>query len=158
MKQIRSYILSILIALGTGGLSAFLTRNSMNIYEELATPPLSPPSILFPIVWTVLYVLMGVSAALIYNTPVPEGSNQKEKALFTYALSLFVNFSWSLFFFGERAFLFSFFWLLLLWVLVLKTILQYREINPTAALLQIPYLLWITFAGYLNLGIYLLNR
>lgn len=157
MKQLKSYIISILIALGVGGLSAFLTRSSMNIYEELVTPPLAPPSILFPIVWTALYILMGISAALVYHTPTPANSNQKTKALFTYAVSLLVNFSWSIFFFGERAFLFSFIWLVLLWVLVLKTILEYKEINPTAAYLQIPYLAWVTFAGYLNLGIYLLN-
>ena len=158
MKKIGAYVISILIALGVGGLSALLTRDSMNIYRELVTPPLSPPSILFPLVWTVLFVLMGVSAALIYNTPAQGDSDQKTQALFTYALSLFVNFCWSLFFFNGQAFLFSFVWLIFLWVLILKTILEYKKINPSAAYLQIPYLAWVTFAGYLNLGIYLLNR
>lgn len=156
-NQIRSYVISILIALATGGLSALLTRNSMNIYSELNTPPLSPPAILFPIVWTVLYALMGISAAMIYNDSTAK-SVEKESALSIYAASLVVNFFWSLIFFNLRAFPIAFFWLLLLLFLILKTITAYKKINKTAAYLQIPYALWVTFAGYLNLGIWLLNR
>lgn len=157
MKKIKPYVISILLALATGGISAFLTRNNMNIYQEVNTPPLSPPSILFPIVWTILYLLMGISAAQIYTDPMAR-SQRKEKALFIYALSLFVNFTWSIIFFNLQAFLFAFIWLVLLWILILKTILAYFKINRLAAYLQIPYLLWVTFAGYLNLSIWLLNR
>ncbi len=155
-KAIKPYIISILISVGTGALSAFLTRGNMDIYEEIATPPLSPPSILFPIVWTILYVLMGISAAMIYTTPLK--SAQKESALKTYAASLVVNFTWSLIFFNFRAYLLAFIWLLLLLVLIIKTIFAYLKITPLAAYLQIPYALWVAFAGYLNIGIWLLNR
>jgi tryptophan-rich sensory protein len=100
---------------------------------------------------------MGVSAAMIYNTKNGVG-DRKEKSLFTYGVSLFVNFCWSIFFFNMRLFLFSFLWLVILWILILKTILEYAKINRVAAYLQIPYLIWVTFAGYLNFGIWLLNR
>lgn len=157
MKKAKPYIISILISVGTGLLSAFFTRDNMNLYEEISTPALSPPAILFPIVWTILYVLMGVSAAIVYNS-VSVGSDKRAKALFTYGLSLVVNFFWSIIFFNMRMYFFAFIWLILLWVLVLKTILEYSEINKGAAYLQIPYLLWVTFAGYLTFSIFLLNR
>jgi tryptophan-rich sensory protein len=154
--KVKPYIISILIALATGGLSAFLTRNSMNVYDEIITPLLSPPGILFPIVWTVLYILMGVSAAMIFterNKPIKERS----VALTTYASSLAVNFFWSIIFFNFRLFFISFLWLIFLLFLIIKTILQYQKIKPIAAYLQIPYALWVSFAGYLNLGIWLMN-
>lgn len=157
MKKAKPYIISIIISLGTGIISALLTRGNMNLYEEISTPALSPPSILFPIVWTILYVLMGVSAALIYNS-IYIDSDKRVKALSTYGLSLIVNFFWSIIFFNMRMYFFAFIWLILLWVLVLKTILEYWEINKAAAIIQIPYLLWVTFAGYLTFSIYLLNR
>ncbi len=157
MKKAKPYIISILISVGTGLLSAFFTRDNMNLYEEISTPALSPPAILFPIVWTILYVLMGVSAAIVYNS-VSVNSDKRAKALFTYGLSLVVNFFWSIIFFNMRMYFFAFIWLILLWVLVLKTILEYSEINKGAAYLQIPYLLWVTFAGYLTFSIFLLNR
>lgn len=155
--KIKSYIVSIAIALLTGGLSALLTMGNMNLYSTIETPPLAPPAILFPIVWTILYTLMGISAAMIYNTesaPLP----QRKSALYTYGLSLFFNFFWSIIFFNFRWFLFAFFWLLALLFLIVRTIMKYYKINPTAAVLQIPYLLWVTFAGYLNFAIWLLNK
>lgn len=153
MKNVKSYIISIVIALLVGGISAFLTSGNMNIYKELITPPLSPPGILFPIVWTILYVLMGISSALIYN----ENRNDKNKALLTYGISLFFNFTWSLIFFNMRNFFFAFIWIIFLFVSILQTIIEYFKINKIAAYLQIPYLLWVAFAGYLNLGIWILN-
>ncbi len=156
MKKIKPYIISILIALAVGGLSAFFTRNNMDLYSETIRPPLSPPSILFPIVWTVLYILMGISAAIIYtNQTAPE--YQKKSALYTYALSLIVNFFWSIIFFNIRAYLFAFVWLILLLYLIVKTIIKYKKIEPIAAYLQIPYAIWVTFAGYLTLAIFILN-
>lgn len=155
--NLKSYIVSVLIALGVGGLSAFATRNSMDLYRDIITPPLSPPSILFPIVWTILFLLMGISAAMVYNDTAATKS-QKESALFTYALSLFVNFFWSIIFFNMRAYLFAFIWLLLLLFLIVRTIMKYYKINHIAAFLQIPYLLWVTFAGYLTFAIWVLNR
>ena len=157
MNKFRPYIISIIISLGTGILSALLTRGNMNLYEEIATPAIAPPAILFPIVWTILYVLMGISAAIIYSSDA-SSPEMRTKALFTYGVSLVVNFFWSIIFFNMRSYLLAFIWLVLLWALIIKTIVEYKPINKTAAYLQIPYLLWVTFAGYLNLSIYLLNR
>ena len=155
-KKIKPYVISILIALCVGGLSAFLTRNSMETYKNLNQPPLAPPMILFPIVWSILFILMGISSAIVY---VNRGVNKDEarSGLIIYGLQLIVNFFWSLIFFNMQAYLFAFIWLLLLLLLIVMMILQFRKISPIAAYLQIPYLLWVIFAGYLNLMIYLLN-
>ncbi len=156
LKKIKPYIIEIAIALAVGGLSALLTRNNMDIYGEITKPRLSPPSWLFPVVWSVLFVLMGISAGRIRvkGGTFPEKSAE---AIGIYYLSLFVNFFWSIIFFNLRWYLLAFLWLLLLWALVLATIVKYRRLSPLAAWLQIPYLLWISFAGYLNLMIFLLN-
>ena len=155
-SKIKVYAISIAIALGVGGISALLTMKNMNLYEEIIQPPLAPPAILFPIVWTVLYVLMGISAAMIYTEELTPKS-ERTSALMPYAASLFVNFFWSILFFNFRAFLPAFIWLILLEFLIIMTIISYRRIDTRAALLQIPYALWVAFAGYLNLAIYLLN-
>lgn len=155
-KKLKSYIFEIALALAVGALSTIVTGGGKGFYEQINKPPFSPPSILFPIVWTVLYVLMGVSAARIKQ----KGKLFVEKsadALNIYRLSLFVNFFWSIIFFNFKWFLLAFLWLLLLWTLVLATIVKYRRMSPLASLLQIPYLLWVTFAGYLNVMIFLLN-
>lgn len=156
-KKIKPYIISVAIALGVGALAALLTRESMNIYEEINTPPLSPPGFLFPVVWTVLYILMGISSARVYVKGKEDGVSVSS-ALRVYALQLAVNFFWSLIFFNMRAFLFAFIWLLFLWVLIIIMIRKFYEIDKLSAYLQIPYFLWVTFAAYLNLAIFLLNR
>ena len=156
-KQTRIYIISVAISLGVGIVSALLTRGNMIIYEEVSTPPLSPPSFLFPVVWTVLFVLMGISAAMVLTTGTSPLVKRKN-ALSVYGMSLFFNFFWSIIFFNFRAFLIAFVWLLVLLALIILTIVKYFKINRTAAYLQIPYALWVTFAGYLNLGIFILNR
>lgn len=156
-KKIKPYIISVAIALGVGALAALLTRESMNIYEEINTPPLSPPGFLFPVVWTVLYILMGISSARVYVKGKEDGVSVSS-ALRVYALQLAVNFFWSLIFFNMRAFLFAFIWLLFLWVLIIIMIRKFYEIDKPSAYLQIPYFLWVTFAAYLNLAIFLLNR
>lgn len=155
-KKIKPFVISIAIALGIGGLSALLTSESMDIYSDIVQPPLAPPAILFPIVWTILYTLMGIGAALVW---IKKDKQPKEvqDALIVYAVNLFMNFFWSIIFFNMRAFLFSFIWLVLLWVVILIMILKFRKVSPLAAYLQIPYLLWVTFAGYLNLAIFILN-
>jgi tryptophan-rich sensory protein len=155
MRKFKVYTVSILISLAVGILSALATMGNMDIYATVNPPLLAPPAILFPIVWTILYALMGVSSAMIYLSSVP--ISDKSKALFTYAVSLFVNFFWSIFFFNMQAFLLSFVWLILLLALILLTILDYFKINRLAAILQIPYLIWVSFAGYLNLAIVILN-
>ncbi len=152
----KAYIFFIGTALAIGGLSALISGGGMDFYSEIKTPPLAPPSILFPIVWSVLYILMGISAAMI-SLNQTSGKQDKKSALSTYAASLIFNFAWSIIFFNLRAFLFAFLWLTVLLYLVIKTIIKYREINKTAAYLQIPYAVWVSFAGYLNFAIWVLN-
>lgn len=139
-----------------GALSGWLTREGTQIYAQtIVKPPLSPPGWLFPVVWTLLYGLMGISAARIYLSP---PSKMRSLGLNLFILQLVVNFFWSPIFFNLQAFGFAFFWLLLLWGLVLWMILTFRKVDPPAAKLQIPYLIWLTFAAYLNLGVWYLNR
>ncbi len=155
-ENIKNYIVSSIIALAVGGLSALLTSGNMDLYSEITKPPLAPPSILFPIVWTILYILMGISAALIYGEK-DSKPDEVKRALTVYGINLFLNFFWSIIFFNIRAFLFSFIWLVALWIVILVMIIRFYKIKPIAGILQIPYLLWVTFAGYLNLAIFLLN-
>lgn len=155
-KRIKPYIISIAIALLVGGMSALLTMGNMDIYNGIQTPPLSPPSILFPIVWTVLYVLMGISAAIVF-THQDNNSFEVESGLRSYGLSLLFNFLWSIIFFNLKWFGIAFFWLLALLFFIVKTIVSYYKVNKLAAYLQIPYTVWVIFAGYLNFGIWMLN-
>ncbi len=122
-------------------------------YEVLNKPFLSPPGIVFPIVWTILYVLMGISYAILkINSKVDEQIN------LIYYLQLFVNALWAIIFFNLKWRLFSFFWILLLLMLIVIMITKFYKKNKTSALLQIPYLLWTIFASYLNLFVYILNN
>lgn len=156
MKKLKSYFIFIGISLLIGVLSALFTMGNMDIYSKINVPPLAPPSFLFPIVWTVLYILMGISAGIIFNSSVD--FSKKKSALTTFFLSLVVNFFWSIIFFNLKNYLLAFAWILLLWLLILVTIIKYYKISKLASLLQIPYLLWVTFATYLAFGIYLLNK
>lgn len=151
--QWKRLLLCLAIPLGVGALAGILTKDSMMQFSLLNKPPLSPPGWLFPVVWTVLFLLMGYASYLVSRSD----SVQKRPALILYAIQLIVNFFWSIFFFSFEWYLFSFFWLVLLWVLILLTIRAFWRISPVAAILLIPYLLWVTFAGYLNLAIWLLN-
>ena len=153
-NKIKPYVISIAIALAVGGLSALLTSGNMNVYDTLNRPALAPPAIVFPIVWTILFVLMGISSAMIYEE---RGEQDVSGALIIYGLQLVVNFFWSLIFFNMRSYLFAVIWLALLWILVLWMIIRFYKIKPLAAYLQIPYLIWLSFAFYLTLMIYLLN-
>lgn len=151
--QWKTLFLSLLISMGTGGLSALLTRDGMQIYGELNKPPLSPPGWVFGVVWTILYFLMGISAYIVYTSH----SSEREPALRLYAAQLIVNFFWSIFFFNIRAYWFAFAWLVLLWVLLIAMIARFSKVEKWAGYLQIPYLLWVTFAGYLSFSVALLN-
>ena len=139
-----------------GILAGLLTRSGMQIYTEMVNkPPLTPPAIVFPIVWTILYALMGISAARIWLAP---ESAERNRGLTVFVAQLIVNFFWPLFFFNLQAYGFAVLWLILLWVLVLYMILTFYKTDRLAAWLQVPYLLWLTFAAYLNLGVWLMNR
>ncbi len=155
-KKIRPYVISVVIALAVGGISALLTMNNMDLYSKIEQPALAPPPWLFPVVWTILYVLMGIGAALVYNRKdfKPE---ETRNALIIYAVNLALNFFWSIIFFNLEAYLFAFIWLVALWIVIIAMIISFRKVSPVAAYLQIPYLIWVTFAGYLNLAIYILN-
>lgn len=142
------------ISLGIGALSALFTMFGMDSFEKAVKPPLTPPSFLFPIVWTILFILMGISSYIVCNSD----SENRTTALSVYGIQLAVNFFWPIFFFNLEAYLFSFIWIILLWILIIVMIVQFNKVSKVAALLQIPYLLWVTFAAYLNFGIYLLNR
>ena len=155
IKKSLPYLISAGIALAVGALSALLSMNGMEMYtEDLVKPPLSPPAWLFPVAWTILYVLMGVGAARIWMLP---ESETRSKGLNLYVAQLVVNFFWSLIFFNAQAYGFAVIWLFLLWGLVLLMILQWRKIDQVAAFLQIPYLIWLTFAAYLSIGVWILN-
>ena len=152
----KPYVFWILLAEAAGALSGWLSREGSEVFSQTVTqPPLSPPAILFPIVWTILYALMGIGAARVSLTP---PSPQRSRGLNLFVIQLVVNFFWSLIFFNAQAYGFAFLWLLLLWVLVLRMILAFRQVDPLAAWLQIPYLLWLTFAAYLSFGVWYLNR
>lgn len=152
----KPYAFWILLAEITGALSGLLTREETKIYQTvIEQPPLSPPAVVFPIVWVILFGLMGIGAARIYLTP---ASGARSRSLLLFFVQLTFNFFWSIIFFNFRNFGFALLWLLALWLLVLRMLLTFRSVDKLAARLQIPYLLWITFAVYLNLGVWLLNR
>lgn len=155
-NKVKPYIYSVITALAVGGLSALATMGNMDIYESINRPYLSPPPVVFPIVWSILFVLMGISSALVY-TKQSKDQHVASTALKIYALQLIFNFVWSILFFNLQAYPVSFIWLVALWALILAMIIQFYKISKAAALLQIPYLAWVTFAGYLNIMIYILN-
>ena len=154
MKKInwKRLIISLLIPLAVGIISGLISMPFMD-FNEVIQPPLAPPGWLFPIVWTILYTLMGISFYLILETD----NYDKDTSYMVYFFQLFVNGLWSIFFFVFKWRLFSVFWLILLIVLIIIMIVQFYKINKLAGLLQIPYLFWCLFALYLNIGIYLLN-
>lgn len=151
----KPYLFWILLSEAVGALSGWLTREGTDVYAQtIVQPPLSPPGWVFPIVWTILYALMGIGAARIYLAP---PSQDRSRGLNLFIAQLVVNFFWSPIFFNAQAYGFAFVWLLLLWSLVLWMILTFRKVDSLAAKLQIPYLIWLTFAAYLNFGVWLLN-
>ena len=154
-KAWKTYALWILLAEAVGALSGWLTREGTRIYTETAVrPPLSPPSAVFPVVWVILFALMGIGAARIWRSP---PSKFRSRGLLLFFVQLAFNFVWSILFFNLERYGLAFGWLIVLWVLILGMILTFRRIDRKAALLQIPYLLWVSFAAYLNLGVWLLN-
>lgn len=127
----------------------------MESFESVIKPPLSPPGWLFPVVWTVLFILMGIASYIVWEQ---SSGIQRRNALTLYFVQLFFNFFWSIIFFSFEAYLFAFVWLVALWLLIAVTTYLFFKIEKSAGYLMLPYILWVTFAGYLNLSIYLLNR
>ena len=136
-------------------LAGLLTRQSTALYSEWITKPaLAPPAWLFPVVWTALYALMGIGGARVSLAP---ESRERSRALNLFVAQLIVNFFWSLIFFNAQVFGFAFLWLLLLWILIIWMIFGFWKVDRLSALLQIPYFIWVTFAAYLNYGVWKLN-
>ena len=154
-KPWKTYVLWIAICEAVGFLAGILTRQGTKIYAQTAIkPPLTPPGWLFPVVWVVLYALMGIGAARITLAPSSAGRSRGLNLMVT---QLVVNFFWPLLFFNAGVYGFALLWLLVLWGLVLWMILVWRKVETLAAWLQIPYLLWLSFAVYLNAGVWYLN-
>lgn len=152
----RLLFICIAIPVLVGLVAGLLTRNSMEVFALVEKPPLAPPAWLFPAVWTILYILMGISSYIILTSDVDQ--EKINKSIKLYAYQLIANFLWPTFFFNFGWYFFSFLWLIFLWILVFLMIRSFYEINKVAAYLNVPYLVWLTFAGYLNAGIWLLNR
>lgn len=152
----KKLIVSILIPLAVGGAAALIANGNFKDFEALNKPPLAPPAWAFPAAWTLLYILMGIAAYLVYCSEKYPG--RIERALTFYAVQLFMNFCWTLIFFNLKLYLAAFIWLVLLWGTIAGTALLFRFISKPAGWLMLPYLAWVIFAGYLNLGVYILNR
>ena len=150
-KKYKSLILNIALPLAVGLVSGLLTMGAMEDFSSLNQPPLSPPGWLFPVVWTILYVLMGVSSWRIRRI------DRQAPSLTAYIVSLVFNFFWPIFFFVCQMWLLALIWLLILWVLVLIYTVGYCKIDRLAGWLQVPYAVWCAFAAYLNFGIVRLN-
>ena len=152
--QWKKLLICLAIPLAVGGLSALLS-GGMGEFKELNQPPLTPPGWVFPVAWSVLYLLMGYASYRVYTSDRSKQSIQK--ALTLYSIQLFLNFLWPILFFGLQWRLTAFFLLIALWIAILLTIRAFSNIDERAGDLLLPYLLWVTFAGYLNLGVFLLN-
>mgnify|MGYP004542873951 FL=1 len=151
-NKLKVYVKSILIPLIVGGIVGLIISSSID-YNVLQKPKFSPPSILFPIMWTILYVIMGISYAILKNN-----LQIDKKTNIIYYVQLFVNALWSIIFFTLKWRLFAFVWILILALLIIFMIVEFYKKNKLAGILQIPYLLWVLFASYLNVAIYALNK
>lgn len=154
MKKINWHLLiiSILVPNIIGLVIGLLTSSNTN-YNNFISPSFAPPGWVFPVAWTILYTLMGISYYLIFTSHNPN----KNKALNIYKIQLAVNYFWSILFFNLNLKLLSFLWVILLIILVIIMIIKFYNINKNAAYIQMPYLLWLIFAAVLNLSIYILN-
>ena len=157
-NNIFKLFIGLLIPLAVGSLSALMSGDSMAMFDSVKKPALSPPGILFPIVWTILYVLMGISSYLIYMEKENGSLKSEANSLLTiYVIQLIFNFFWSIIFFKFSMYKFAFAWLLVLWMLVFIYIIKSYKVNKVASYLMIPYILWMTFAAYLNIMIAIMN-
>lgn len=157
MKKFSTFtlIMALLVPLLIGGISAALSSRGMELYANMEKPPLSPPAWVFSVAWTILYLLMGLAS---YYILISETDNRsKAMSLIIYGLQLIMNFMWSIVFFNMEAYLAAFVWLIIMWIIVIICAFRFFAINRVAAYLMIPYILWLTFAAYLNMGAYILN-
>ena len=153
--NIKKLLVCLAVPLAVGGLSALISGGGMEAFESMNQPPLSPPGWLFPVVWSILYLLMGYAWYRVSES----GAEKSEiaSARMAYTVQLVLNFFWSIWFFNLGLYWFSFVWLIALWAAILITLIRFWRVDTVAGYLLIPYLVWVTFAGYLNLGIAILN-
>ena len=144
------------IPLAVGGFSAFLTRDGMEYFKLVSKPPLSPPPWVFPVVWTILYLMLGAASYLVWVSGV--SASRRDRALTVYGLNLALNLLWPIVFFTMRFYFAAFLLLLVLWVMAVTAALLFSCIEEKAGKLLIPYIVWLTFAAYLNVGVWVLNR
>ncbi len=156
MIKLKTLVLNLIIPWAVGGLSSFLTRNSMDIYKSINLPPFAPPSWLFPVVWSVLYTLMGISSYIIYEDNL-KNQNKNHKSKNIYIFQLIANFLWPIVFFNFNNFFLSLILLIILLISVIYMTTEFYKTNHIAGYLQIPYIIWLLVATYLNFGIFILN-
>ena len=154
--NLKLFIVCLGLPLFVGGLAGLITNNSMTIFQTLNQPPLSPPGFIFPIVWTILYVLMGIASYLVLSSE--NNTKLVTTSLKFYLAQLGGNFIWPILFFSFELYLFSFIWILFLIFLVIRTTVLFAQISKPSVYFMIPYLIWLVFAAYLNLAVYLFNR
>ncbi len=148
-------MLGILFTEAVGGLAALLTRDAVKLFNSsVVKPALTPPALVFPIAWAVLYALMGIGAARVWMAPL---SPARARGLKLFLLQLGFNFFWTILFFSLQAYGLAFLWLAVLWILIVRMTLNFWEVDRPAAWMQLPYLLWVLFAAWLNLGVWKLN-
>ena len=152
-KKILKVGLFIAIPLLIGGLSALITMGNMQLFDSINKPPLAPPKWLFPVAWTILYIMMGIASYFLYKADSEEG----REALVLYGIQLFFNFWWSIIFFNLKAYWFAAIWLFTMWIIILILLIKSKKIDERSFWLLLPYFLWTTFAFYLNVGIAILN-
>lgn len=157
MKQISigQLVIFLMIPLVVGTLSAAISMRAMAIYGTMEKPPLSPPAWVFSVAWTILYLIMGLASYFVFTSKVED--NSKSAALILYAIQLAMNFMWSIVFFNFGMYLFAFVWLIIMWLLVCYCTFRFFLIDKRAGFLMIPYIMWLTFAAYLNIGAYILR-
>ena len=153
--QLWTFIPAMLLPLLVGGISAALSAKGMAGYGEMAKPPLSPPAWLFPVAWTILYLMMGLASYLVVTADADSGL--KTIALIFYVIQLGMNFMWSIVFFNWKMYLAAFIWLIIMWGIVIFCAFRFYGISKLAGYMMIPYILWLTFAAYLNIGAYVLS-
>lgn len=153
--NISDMLIFIISAEIVGAVSALLAGGFSDFFDKYKEPPLLPPAWLFPVVWTILYAVMGFSAYLIYSSAAD--ADKRKSTLTIYWAQLALNFMWSIVFFRFEALWLAFVIIMALWVLIIAMIVKFRKISPLAAYINIPYLLWVTFAAYLNLATAIIN-
>lgn len=159
MNAIRRFIqlvICLVLPLGVGGLAGMLTRHNMNVFDTVKKPMLTPPAMVFPVVWFILYLIMGISSYLaIINS---YDMHQAVAVVLPYIVQLILNFAWSIIFFNAQSYTGAFVCLILLWLMLIRTMLLFHIVSPLSSYMLIPYLIWVSFAGYLNLSIAILNK